>query len=126
MGKVKRPHRCRLTTASTSQKVAVCLQYQADTRDRNVPIRVQRLPKECHKTVEAKEERSRAPGGSIRPLALSSRYPNGRDPPQKSLPDSSASSASLTIRSAVWLGSVEKMALGGTLARWITSQDESR
>jgi hypothetical protein len=39
-------------------------------RDRNLPIRVQRLPKECHETVEAKEEWSRALEGSIGPLAL--------------------------------------------------------
>src|SRR5712692_11869956 len=70
VGKVPWPHRCRLTTASTSRKVAVCLRYQADTRDRNVSIRVQRLPKECHQTVEAKEQRSRALHGWIRPLAL--------------------------------------------------------
>jgi len=39
-------------------------------RDRNLPIRVQRLPKEGHQTVETKEQRSRALNGSIRPLAL--------------------------------------------------------
>ncbi len=37
---------------------------------RNVPIRVQRLPKECHEAVETKEQRSRALDSSIRPLAL--------------------------------------------------------
>src|SRR5438067_13078991 len=31
VGKVKRPHRCRLTRASTERQVAVCLRYQADT-----------------------------------------------------------------------------------------------
>ena len=34
-------------------------------RDRNLPIRVHRLPKEGHETVEAKEQRSRALDGSI-------------------------------------------------------------
>jgi hypothetical protein len=38
--------------------------------DRNLPIRVQRLPKEGYQTVEAKEQRGRALDGSIRPLAL--------------------------------------------------------
>ena len=38
--------------------------------DRDLPIRVQRLSKKCHQTVEAKEERSRALNGLIRPLAL--------------------------------------------------------
>ena|SRR5947209_5326548 len=70
VGKVSWPHTCRLTSASTSRKVAVSLRYQADTRDRNLPIRVQRLPKEGHQTVEAKEQRSRTLNGSIRPLAL--------------------------------------------------------
>ena len=41
VGKVSSPHRRRLTTANTSRKVAVCLRYQADTRNRDVPIRVQ-------------------------------------------------------------------------------------
>src|SRR5260370_41942241 len=38
--------------------------------DRDLPIRVQRLSKKCHQTVEAKEQRSRALNGLIRPLAL--------------------------------------------------------
>src|SRR6266705_5111460 len=38
--------------------------------DRNVPIRVQRQPKECREAVAAKEQRRRAFDGSIRPLAL--------------------------------------------------------
>ena len=33
--------------------------------DRNVPIRVQRLPKECHEAVEAKEQRRRAFNGQV-------------------------------------------------------------
>ncbi len=38
--------------------------------NRKLPIRVQHLPKESHQTVEAKEHRSRALDGWIRPLAL--------------------------------------------------------
>ena len=38
--------------------------------DRDVPMRVQCLSKECHKTVEAEEQRRRALTGLIRPLAL--------------------------------------------------------
>jgi hypothetical protein len=70
VGKVPWPHRCRLTMASTERQVAVCLRYQADTRDRDLPIWVQGLPKERHEPVKAKEQRSRTLDGSIRPLAL--------------------------------------------------------
>src|SRR5437879_2924564 len=38
--------------------------------DRDLPIRVQRPPKERHEAIEAKEQRSRAFNGSVRPLTL--------------------------------------------------------
>src|SRR5690348_11315356 len=38
--------------------------------ERNLPIRLQGLPKRSHQTVETKEQRSRALDSSIRPLAL--------------------------------------------------------
>ena len=38
--------------------------------DRHLPIRVQCLPKECDEAVEAKEQRSGALNGQIRPLSL--------------------------------------------------------
>src|SRR5260370_37216326 len=44
-----------------------------------------------------------------------SQYPDEHAPPQRSLPDSSVRIKLLMICSAVWVGSVEKMALGGRL-----------
>src|SRR5579884_44173 len=76
--------------------------------DRNAAIRMQCLPKEGHEAVEAKEQRSRA-------LNSSSRCPGELGCPQKWFPDTSASCASLTMGSAVWVGSVEKSAFGGRL-----------
>ena len=38
--------------------------------ERKLSIRIERLPKEDHKTVETKEKRCRALNGQIRPLAL--------------------------------------------------------
>ena len=84
--------------------------------ERQVPIGVQCLSKERGEAGEAKEHRRRAVDGAIRPLALSSRCPSGHDLPQRALPGSSASCASLLIGSAAWGESVEKIALGG---RWL-------
>jgi len=118
------PHRCCLTRASTSQKVAVCLRYQVDTRGRDLPIRVQRPPKERHEAVEAKEQRSRAPGCLIPPLALcldaqmSALLLKGhfQTPALHEVADD------LFCR----LGGIGgKDGFGGMLARWFTSQDES-
>jgi hypothetical protein len=49
--------------------------------DRDLPIRMQRPSKERHEAVEAKEQRSRAKSGQVRPLALRLDARNGPDPP---------------------------------------------
>jgi hypothetical protein len=128
VGKVSGPHRCRLMTASTSRKVAVCLRYQADTRERNTAIRVQRPPKECHEAVKAKEQRSRAPGGAIRPLAL--RLNAQMSTPLLKGHFQTPALHKVSDKLFCCLGGIGgKDSFGGTLARWITSEnpaDEER
>jgi hypothetical protein len=48
VGKVQNPHRCRLMPTSMERQVAICLQYQAGSRDGNAAIGIQGLLKECH------------------------------------------------------------------------------
>src|SRR6266699_1088782 len=89
--------------------------------DRNLPIRVQRLPKEGHQTVEAKEQRSRTLNGSIRPLAL------GFDA-QMGAPFLKGDFQTPALHEVAHdllcrLGRIGgKDGFGRTLARWITSQ----
>src|SRR5258708_17514214 len=102
--------------------VAVCLRYQADTRNRDLPIRVERLPKEGQQTVEAKEQRSRALNGLIRPLALCLDAQMGAP----LLKGHFQTPARNFVANDLFgrLGRVGgKDGFGGTLARWITSQD---
>jgi hypothetical protein len=79
--------------------------------DGNAAIRIQCPPKEGHEAVEAKEQGSRALNSLIRPLTL------GFDAQMSSHSSKVVSRhqrfiKSLMICSAVWVGSVEKSALG--------------
>src|SRR5258708_23732576 len=90
--------------------------------NRKLPIRVQRLPKEGHQTVEAKEERSRALDGWIRPLALRLDAQMSATLLKRHLqtPALHEIADDLFCR----LGGVGgKDGLGRTLAQWITSED---
>src|SRR5947209_13415472 len=82
---------------------------------------MQCLPKESDEAVEAKEQRSRAPGGEIRPLAL-------RLDAQMSttlLKGHFQTRARNFVADDLfcWLGGISgKDGFGGTLARWLASQ----
>src|SRR5258707_4636865 len=90
--------------------------------DRDLPIRVQRLPKEGHQTVEAKEQRSRALNGLIRPLAL-------RLDAQMGAPLLKSHFQTPALHEVAddlfcCLGEVGgKDGFGGTLVRWITRHE---
>src|SRR5260370_30808728 len=90
--------------------------------DRDLPIRVQRLPKEGHQTVEAKEQRSRALNGLIRPLALCLDAQMGAP----LLKGHFQTPALHEVANDLFgrLGRVGgKDGFGGTLVLWITNQD---
>src|SRR5260221_3241692 len=90
--------------------------------DRDLPIRVQRLPKECHEAVEAKEQRSRALNGLIRPLALCLDAQMSATLLKRHFQTRALHKVSDNLFCR--LGGVGgKDGFGGRLARWITRQD---
>lgn len=89
--------------------------------DRKRPIWVQRLSNERHQTGEAKEERSRALDGTIRPVALRFDASMGASFLKGHFQTPALHEVLADL--FCWLGGIGAQdGLWGTLARWITSQ----